>query len=65
MVAKHRVTINLTEDEYEALLALSEANRVSLAWLGRQAIIDLLNRYADPQVQLPLKMPSDNHEGRR
>ncbi|MCR4266409.1 ribbon-helix-helix protein, CopG family [Nitratireductor sp. ZSWI3] len=54
MAAKHRVTINLIESEYEALVALSEKNRVSLAWLGRRAIRELLDRYQEGQDQLPL-----------
>lgn len=58
MAAKHRVTINLAEEEYEALSALSEENRVSLAWLGRQAIIEFLDRYGGHQPQLPLKLPT-------
>ncbi|ABQ30010.1 ribbon-helix-helix domain-containing protein [Acidiphilium cryptum] len=54
MAAKQRVTVNLTDEEYEALSLLSQRNRVSLAWLGRQAIIEFLDRYADGQQQLPL-----------
>jgi hypothetical protein len=57
MVAKHRVTINLADNEYNELTALSRKNRVSLAWLGRQAIIEFLDRYANEERQLPLNLP--------
>jgi len=58
MGAKHRVTINLAEEEYQELVGLSERSRVSLAWLGRQAIIDFLDRYAGDDRQLPLDLAS-------
>lgn len=58
MASKHRVTINLANDEYKDLTALSRKNRVSLAWLGRQAIIEFLNHYAGEERQLPLNLPS-------
>ena len=54
MVASFRVTVNLEESEYAVLSALSGKHRVSLAWLGRQAIIEFLERHEDEQVQLPL-----------
>jgi len=60
MAAKHRITINLAGEEYEALSTLSEENRVSLAWLGRQAVIEFLDRYGGQQPQLPLNLPA-NH----
>ena len=44
MAAKNRVTINLEDREYAELSALSDKHRVSLAWLGRQAIIEFLER---------------------
>ena len=56
MGAKHRVTVNLADREYEELTALSRRNRVSLAWLGRQAIIEFLDRYAGDERQLPLNL---------
>lgn len=55
MAAKRRVTVNLTDREYQQLSVLSQKNRVSLAWLGRQAIIEFLDRYANGQQQLPLE----------
>ena len=54
MAASFRVTVNLEEPEYAVLSALSGKHRVSLAWLGRQAIIEFLERHEDEKVQLPL-----------
>ena len=59
MAAKHRVTINLESNEYRELSALSDKHRVSLAWLGRQAIIELLERYRNEGLQLPLSLSSE------
>lgn len=59
MAAKHRITVNLTRDEYEALLALSNQNQVSMAWLGRRAITEMIDRYAESDAQLPLGAPKD------
>ena len=59
MAAKHRVTVNLEDREYRELSALSDKHRVSLAWLGRQAIIELLERCEDEEVQLPLSLSSE------
>ena len=59
MAARHRVTINLEDREYAELSALSERHRVSLAWLGRRAIIELLERSESEGLQLPLDLPSE------
>ena len=59
VAAKHRVTINLESNEYRELSALSDKHRVSLAWLGRQAIIELLERYRNEGLQLPLSLSSE------
>jgi hypothetical protein len=49
----------MNDREYMQLLALSEKHRVSLAWLGRQAVIEFLDRYANEELQLPLGLPSE------
>ena len=59
MAARHRVTVNLDDREYQELSALSDRHRVSLAWLGRQAIIDLLERCESEGLQLPLTLPPE------
>ena len=58
MAARHRVTVNLEDREFMELSALSERFRVSLAWLGRQAIIEMLERREEEGLQLPLTLPS-------
>ena len=58
MVAKSRISVSLPEREYIELLALAEKHHISLAWLGRQAVIEFLERYQDRELQLPLTMPS-------
>ena len=58
MAASFRVTVNLEEPEYTVLSALSGKHRVSLAWLGRQAIIEFLERHEE-EVQLPLILSSE------
>ena len=58
MAAKHRVTVNLEDREYLELAALSDKHRVSLAWLGREAIIEFLERTDKEEVQLPLNLSS-------
>ena len=59
MAARHRVTINLEDREYAELSALSDRHRVSLAWLGRRAIVELLERSESEGLQLPLDLPSE------
>lgn len=63
MVAKPRISISLPEKEYRELNALAEKHHISLAWLGRQAIVEFLARYQDRQLQLPLTIPSANSSG--
>lgn len=58
MATKPRITISLPEHEYRELSALAEKHRISLAWLGRQAVAEFLERHQDRQLQLPLTMPS-------
>ena len=47
VTTKNRITVNLDDDEYEALLKLSEETDRSLAWLGRRAICNLLTKKGD------------------
>ena len=58
MAARNRVTINLEDREYAELSALSDKHRVSLAWLGRQTIIEFLERRESDDLQLPLILSS-------
>ena len=59
MAQKHklnRISVGLSDREHAELLALSEKHRVSLAWLGRQAITEFLERYRNRELQLPLTL---------
>ena len=57
MPANHRVTVNLDAPEYSQLSALADKHRISLAWLGRRAIIEFLERNEQEELQFPLKLP--------
>ena len=58
MATKPRISISLPERDYAALCALAEKHDISLAWLGRQAVAEFLERYQDRELQLPLTLPS-------
>lgn len=50
-----RVTVSLSPTAYAELLELAQKNDVSIAWIMRYAVTDLLDRYRDsPQRKLPL-----------
>lgn len=51
-----RLSVTLTPAEHTELLALKDAHRVSLAWLGRQAIVEFIEKYRDERAQLPLRL---------
>lgn len=53
-----RISVGLSDREYEDLQTLAEKHRVSMAWLGRQAIIEFLDRHGGTDRQLPLELPS-------
>ena len=44
VAAKHRVSVNLAEEEYRELSVMANKYLLSMAWLGRQAIRDFLER---------------------
>jgi hypothetical protein len=51
---RQRISVGISENESLELRALSERHRVSIAWLGRQAIVEFLERYRHQELQLPL-----------
>lgn len=56
MNAKHRVTVNFTEAEYAGLSELAERHQVSLAWLCRRAVAQLIEKHggkAGAQLDMP------------
>jgi hypothetical protein len=52
---KHRIAANLTDAEFSELAGLAEKYDVSLAWLGRKAVLEFLDRYRSEQLLLPLR----------
>ena len=52
MTAKHRITVNLEDDEYEALVEIAALSDRSMAWIGRRAILDFLA--SQERKELPL-----------
>jgi hypothetical protein len=51
-----RLSVSLSESESRELLALKERHDVSMAWIGRQAIIEFIEKYTNETVQLPLRL---------
>ena len=54
MPQNHRISVGLSSAEHDELRQLSEKHRVSVAWLGRQAITEFLERHRNKEFQLPL-----------
>lgn len=63
MPSKHRVSLNLTPEEYREVAVLAENARVSKAWIGRQALIEFLERNRDRDLQIPLDLTRTSHSG--
>lgn len=55
MPSKNRISVNLSEHEYEELQAVARQHDVSMAWLARQAICAFLST-ANIKSQLPLDL---------
>ncbi len=53
---KHRIAINLDDDEFSQLDAMADKHDVSLSWIGRQAVLEFISRYRDQQLPLPLRL---------
>jgi RNA:NAD 2'-phosphotransferase (TPT1/KptA family) len=59
MTAKQRITINMTEAEYADLSALAERFQVSMAWLGRRALGEMVEKYKHAgQLTMPFDTQS-------
>ncbi len=54
--SKNRLSVSLTDSELNELLSLKDRHHVSLAWLGRQAILEFIAKYREEHMQLPLKL---------
>ena len=59
------MTVNLEAVEYSQLCALADKYGVSLAWLGRRAIIEFLQRNEGEELQLPLNLAPGRREAQR
>ena len=59
---KHRIAINLDDEEFSELDAMADRHDVSLSWIGRQAVLEFLSRYKDQQLPLPLRIESRSAE---
>jgi hypothetical protein len=55
---KRRIAVNLSDTEYADLAALSSKHDVSMAWLGRQAIREFVERHRSEQLDLPIRLPA-------
>ena len=68
MPQNRRISIGLSNTEHTELRELSEKHRISVAWLGRQAIVEFLERSRSNEFQIPLAwsrdtgQPSTNEE---
>lgn len=51
-----RITVSLADSDHAALSALADKHDVSLSWLARKAISDLLAQNSDDELQLPLDL---------
>lgn len=60
--AKNRITVNLEDDEYQALQQMAIRADRSLAWLGRRAIRNLLQRES---VQMTFDFADEDTTGER
>jgi predicted DNA-binding ribbon-helix-helix protein len=54
----HRISVSLSDTDHAALSALAEQHDVSLSWLARKAITDLLEHHEKEELQLPLDLKS-------
>jgi hypothetical protein len=59
---KPRLSVGLTEGELTELLSLKDRHNVSMAWLGRQAILEFVAKYREENAQLPLRLTRPGHK---
>lgn len=61
---KYRITVNLEDEEYQALQRLAARTDRSLAWLGRRAICELITRKEAPKnVRSEKQAPNERRTG--
>ena len=59
MPENHRISVSLSNTEHTELQELSQKHRVSVAWLGRQAIVEFLERCRGDEFQIPFAWSRD------
>lgn len=65
MANKHRITVNLDDEEYEALQRIAEGTDRSLAWLGRRAICDFIEEKERAEAPLLAELTEGNLSQRK
>lgn len=58
MSSKNRITINLSEEEYDEFVSMADGFNVSVVWIGRQVIREFLDKYQDTSKGFPLPVTS-------
>lgn len=59
-----RLSVTLQDSEHDALADMAKRNRVSIAWLVREAVREFLVRHGGQQ-QLPLNKPENSASDER
>ena len=54
MQKTQRISVALSTPEHKALQRIADKHRVSLAWIGRHAIVEFLSRYEASESTLLL-----------
>lgn len=54
VTSKGRITVNLEAAEYRELQELARQHNVSMAWLGRRAIVTFLEQNRQRELPFPL-----------
>jgi len=62
MSEKYRITVDLEPDEYQKLKQLKNINDRSLAWLGRQAICEYINKNSIAQHESSQQFRAGAHK---
>ena len=62
---QNRISVGLSDEEHAELRALAEKYRVSMAWLGRQAITEFLDKYQKQELELPIGVISEKGAGQQ
>lgn len=65
MAAKHRITVNLDDAEYEALQRIAASSERSLAWLGRRAICDFIEQRERDDAPLLVGLTAEEPSARQ